>query len=337
MSLLSRIAPLALLAVAGCNRTETGAQTQAVRPRPSPSVGTAGDAIDVPMAAQQAGYLTRTYGPAPRIVTADDRTPGIAALFPWGFVGQERGGSARQNQDGSISILGHNGTTNAQLASATSDSAPGRFKGVAFGGGGYFEAVLQFDGWRGQSTNRDNQEGGWPAFWGMAVEHLALTGEDQVPGMPAGYENFIEMDFMEYNIEGLEKNDHVYSGSLINWYGRWGDSCDGQFCTIHNPYSSKIRQLPEDVDFSEYHAYGARWVPATDRSRGSISWYFDGVQIGRSVEWSKLTDLASMPPDRFGIGDRQHLAIMLGTGTQYPMTLRSVSVWQYSSAGNLHQ
>jgi hypothetical protein len=334
---MRRIALLVLLAAAGCNRTDTGAHLQAVLPPPAASAGAGGEVSDAPPAAQQAGYLTRTYGPTPRIVTADNRTAGIAALFPWGFVGQEWGGSARQNDDGSISILGHNGTTNAQLASATSDSVPGHFKGAAFGGGGYFEAVLQFDGWRGQSGNRANQEGGWPAFWGMAVEHLGATGEDQVPGKPAGYENFIEMDFMEYNIEGLEKNDHVYSGSLINWYGRWGESCDGQFCTIHNPYSSKIRQLPDGVDFSEYHAFAALWVPATDTSRGSISWYFDGVQIGKSVAWSRLTDLASMPPERFGIGDRQHLAIMLGTGTQYPMTVRSVSVWQRSAADNIYR
>jgi hypothetical protein len=295
-----------------------------------------------PLPAQRAGYLLRTYGPAPKLIASGQAATGgsatdTAGLFAWGFVGQELGGSASLNGDGSISIVGSNGTTNAQVASATSGAAAGSFQGIAFGGGGYFEAVLKFDGWRGQSSNPQSQSGGWPAFWGMAVEHLAQTGADQVPHQPAGYENFIEMDFMEYNIEGYQKNDYVYSGSLLNWYGLWGKSCKGMYCTIQNSYASKIRQLSAPVDFSTYHAYGALWIPASDTSEGSIQWYFDGVQVGERVTWSRLKDLTSMPPARFGIGDLQHLAIMLGTGTQYPMTVQSVSVWQRSDASNLRK
>jgi hypothetical protein len=291
-----------------------------------------------PAPAQHAGYLVRTYGPNPTLVTSTSSAANTAGLFAWGFAGQALGGSASPNSDGSISIIGGNAGTNAQVASATSGAAAGSFNGIAFGGGGYFEAVLKFYGWQHQSENPNSQSGGWPAFWGMAVEHLARNGAAQVPRQTAGFENFIEMDFMEYNIENTQSNDTVYSGSLINWYGVWGQSCSSsgpRYCNIMNSYASKIRQLPAAVNFSDYHAYGALWIPATDSSDGSIRWYFDGVQIGQTVTWVKLTNPSAMPPSPFAIGDLQHLAIMLGTGSQYPMTVSSVSVWQKSTANNL--
>jgi hypothetical protein len=67
---------------------------------------------------------------------------------------------------------------------------------------------------------------------------------------------------------------------------------------------------------------------------GYIQEYFDGAPIGRRVSWSKLKNLSAIPPTPFGIADLQHLLLILGTGTQYPMTLRSVSVWQLSDANN---
>ena len=292
-----------------------------------------------PAPAQQAGYLLRTYGPNPALVTSTSTAANTAALFAWDFNGQLLGGSASPNSDGSISIVGGNAGTNAQLASAKSGSAAGSFEGIAFGGGGYFEAVLKFDGWQGQSSNSNSLAGGWPAFWGMAVEHLAQTGGDQVPDQAAGYENFIEMDFMEYNIENLQGNDFVYNGSLNNWYGVFGQTCPGAtpYCSVDNPYPSKIRQLADTVSFSDYHTYGALWVPATDTADGYIQWYFDGAPIGQQVSWTQLTSLWATPPSpfSFGIGDLEHLVVILGTGTQYPMTVGSVSVWQQAGDNNL--
>jgi hypothetical protein len=282
------------------------------------------------------GYSVRTYGPNLTLVTSTTTAPNTAGLFAWDFVGEATGGSASPNSDGSVSIVG-GGTqgNNSQVASAKSGSAAGSFEGIAFGGGGYFEAVLKFDGWQGQSGNSKSQSGGWPAFWGMSVEHLAITGGDQVPGQAAGYENFIEMDFMEYDLENGQGNDEVYGSTLINWYGKWGQSC-GSYCIIMSSYASKIRQLASTVNLSDYHAYGALWVPATATADGYIQEYFDGVQIGERVSWSKDTNLsAATPSPPFAIADLQHIAIMVGTGTQYPMTLQSVSVWQQSGANNL--
>jgi len=318
----------AFLMLSGCGDSSATAAAPVVPP-PVP-----------PAPAQQAGYLVRTYGPNLMLVTSTSTAANTAGLFAWDFIGQALGGSLSPNSDSSISIVG-GGTqgANSQLASAKSGSAAGSFEGIAFGGGGYFEAVLKFDGWQGQSANPKSQSGGWPAFWGMSVEHLAITGGDQVPGQAAGYENFIEMDFMEYNIENGQGNDEVYSGSLINWYGVFGQTCPGAtpYCSIDNPYPSKIRQLADTVNFSDYHTYGALWVPATDTADGYIQWYFDGAQVGERVSWTQLTSLWATPPSpfSFGIGDLQHLVLILGTGTQYPMTVGSVSVWQQAGNNNL--
>src|ERR1039458_1200527 len=314
----------AFLMLSGCGDSSATAAAPVVPP-PVP-----------PAPAQQAGYLVRTYGPNLMLVTSTSTAANTAGLFAWDFIGQALGGSLSPNSDSSISIVG-GGTqgANSQLASAKSGSAAGSFEGIAFGGGGYFEAVLKFDGWQGQSANPKSQSGGWPAFWGMSVEHLAITGGDQVPGQAAGYENFIEMDFMEYDLENGQGNDEVYGSTLINWYGKWGQSC-GSYCIIMSSYASKIRQLASTVNLSDYHAYGALWVPATATADGYIQEYFDAVQIGERVSWSKDTNLsAATPSPPFAIADLQHIAIMVGTGTQYPMTLQSVSVWQKSGANNL--
>jgi len=157
----------------------------------------------------------------------------------------------------------------------------------------------------------------------------------RVPGQALGYEDFIEMDFVEYNIENIQANDYVYSGSMIDWNGVFGQTCSNSYCAIENSYTSKIRQLPETVDFSVYHSYGALWVPATADTDGYLQWYFDGAPVGQQVSWPELTDSSVVPPPPFGIADQQHLVVILGTGTQYPMTISSVSVWQKSRADNL--
>jgi len=37
----------------------------------------------------------------------------------------------------------------------------------------------------------------------------------------------------------------------------------------------------------------------------------------------------------FGVADLQHVALVLGTGTPYEMTISQISVWQASTNNNL--
>lgn len=322
------ISLLACLALSACGGGSSGGMAMPVT-------------TTAPAPAAAHGYTMLTYGPNPQLLDSTTQASGVAGLFDWSFVGQTTGGSATANGDGSISLIGSGNSAHAQVASATRGAAPGSFVGIAFGGGAYFDAVIKFDGWQGQSANAGSLVGGWPNFWGMAIEHLAQNNSDQVPGEPSGYEDFAEVDFMEYNIAYTQQSDDVYSGSILNWYGIYAETCPSPpkiYCVQQNSYDSKLRSVAASVNFSDYHHYGALWVPATATTDGYIEWYFDGQAIGATASWSKLQNAGVMPPSPpFAILDQQHLAVMLGTGSQYPMTVQSVSVWQRSAANNLVQ
>ena len=80
------------------------------------------------------------------------------------------------------------------------------------------------------------------------------------------------------------------------------------------------------------------WIPATPTRRGSFSFYFDGVQVGPTTPYAAFQDQAPPPsffsPWLFGIIDRQHLVLILGSNSG-PLRVRSVNVWQASGANNL--
>jgi len=97
---------------------------------------------------------------------------------------------------------------------------------------------------------------------------------------------------------------------------------------------------PSNIDWTQYHKIGFLWVPATSSTNGSATYYLDRQQMGDAATWAQFTGQSPPPtgqPWTFGILDSQHLAIMIGTGTNQPMTVQSVNVWQASAAGNLVQ
>ena len=95
---------------------------------------------------------------------------------------------AVQNSDGSVTINPGGDDYGAMLCTAT--RGPGiTFTGVAFGGGGYFQATMKFSG---------------PAsFWANDIENMngvsSGVGPNQSPGQATGYGDWIETDFAEFN------------------------------------------------------------------------------------------------------------------------------------------
>jgi hypothetical protein len=98
---------------------------------------------------------------------------------------------------------------------------------------------------------------------------------------------------------------------------------------------------PANTDFREYHRYGVLWVPATKQTQGYLQYYFDGKPTGDRLSWSQYNDEPPPPgksaPWTFGVVDRQHMVLILGTGNNLPMTVRWVNVWQKSDSQNIHQ
>jgi hypothetical protein len=62
--------------------------------------------------------------------------------------------------------------------------------------------------------------------------------------------------------------------------------------------------------------------------------------MGADRRWTKFDNQPPPPtnqPWAFGRLDQEHLVLILGTGPNEPMTIRSVNVWQASDSNNLHQ
>jgi hypothetical protein len=282
-------------------------------------------ATPVPAAAAAVGYNTRTFGPA---VTLG------ANWFPWSFYGSvPPAGGAVQNADGSLSITGLAGNTyGGNVASAQHIATGNKWSGNAFGGGAYFEAVLSFTN---QGTGPYNNGG--PAFWALDIEHTS-QGPYVVnwPGQPATYNDFFEVDFMEYD---TGKANGLQNG-IGNWYGASGTG-------THNPYvalgfSSDCYGcvlVPASTNFAIPHKYGALWMPATASTQGYLKFYFDDVEVGPPFVWNKCPTVMPPPPVNGSTAmcgmDQRHMMLILGTGTDQPMTVQSVSVWQISAANNL--
>jgi hypothetical protein len=283
--------------------------------------------IGPPLAAVEAGYTVNTFA------TNRAFTPATVDLkltyrtgfqwYLWNFFHepgrldglQVQGGVANTSRPGSNGVIASAGRT------------PQGFVGTAFGGGGYFEAEIAFD------PATIDQKQGFPAFWAMAVEHLAESGE-QWPGAPEGYRHFFELDIFEYDRAPEEAN--VYGTTLHDWYGVYRKTC-ASYCAVSTPYGDGTVRAPPTTDWRRFHRIGVLWIPAVSATPGSIRYFFDGTEVGSPVRYHALggepPPVSIAAPWRFGIADRQHLVLILGSGST-PMKIRSVKVWQRSAVAN---
>lgn len=276
---------------------------------------------NAPSPAVQAGYRRQTFYSkmaASRIDTHLTKADGFE-WYPWSFFGNQVPGPEQfvaGRTLGRLDLTGGAGTANGQLATAAK-TATGQWVGHTFAGGGYFEVEMAFD----PSTLTPG--GGYPAFWSMAIEHLAV-GDEHWPGQVLGYDHFIELDFFEYMV-AADKGANWYGVNLHDKYGVWPN-----WTNIALPYSEVTRQAPVDTNWTDYHRIGCLWVPATWQSQGMASFFFDGNQVGNAVTWGYFDPNSQPPPGtaRFGILDHQRLALILGTGAGQELSVRSVKVWQ---------
>jgi hypothetical protein len=257
--------------------------------------------------------------------------PGYQWYFA-NFFGQvPQSATTTLNNDGSATVADFGANENTTLSSAAQISSAPYFRGTAFGGGGYFEATLAFN------AATINTSTGWPAWWSMALEHLVGLPGQQWTGQASGYTHYIEPDFMEKE----DTNSTDFGGAVHDWYGVYLTTCSGQvYCNYATPYNIANRVLPAATNFSQYHRYGLLWVPATATKSGSITYFFDGVQVGSTINYTQYTNQAPVPtattPWTFGVIDKQHLVLILGTGASTPMQVQSVTVWQASTANNMY-
>jgi hypothetical protein len=253
-------------------------------------------------------------------------------------------GNPTQNSDGSLNLPGTSYSTGgANVCTALQTTTGNKWKGIAFGGGAYFEAALSFTGESDQSFPN-----GGPAFWALDIEHTSI-GPYKVswPGVANNssndpYDDFFEVDFMEWDFPT------GYQFGIGNWYGYPPTQ------STHNPTDQYGHNIvgslltPAGTDFSKTHRYGTLWVPSTGsgqttKTQGYLQNYFDGVALGPKFYWDYHDPDAGgypAPPPVNGSTamsgmDFRHMFLLLGTETEHPMTVYSVNVWQASTANNL--
>jgi hypothetical protein len=264
-------------------------------------------------------------------------TPPIGIGFPTG----SGAGTAIMTNAGISSMASlHSGTLSSNTISG--------IVGEAFGGGGYFEATFQYNPSNTVHTN------GWPAWWADAMEHLK-SGEGTNHSQfwwyydtigysnSTGFVHYPETDFFEDNIQ----QGVYYGGTMIDWYGTYTNLGGGvtNFSSVESPWPDKTLKYPANTVFNVSHKYGWLWVPATVRSNGTATFYFDDVPYSTQViSWEQYQGQApytnlvnqSTNPWTWSILDQEHLGIILNTPTNEPMIITSVNVWQANNHWDIH-
>ncbi len=213
-------------------------------------------------------------------------------------------------------ILTLAGDHNTQIATAAPNGLPQGWAGKVFGGGGFIEARIAF------APTDQPRKTQWPAFWSMAIEHMAGTA-------PGTFEHYIEDDFFE-NDTGFAGADS-YGGAMHDWFGVYKQTCPGKaYCSFSNNgdlgLDNFVIHVPPTTDWRQFHVFAQLWTPATPRHEGSVQYYFDNMPTTDKIIWPYAATPAQTAP--FGIIDQDHLVIILSTGGGQTMQVAWVGIWQ---------
>jgi hypothetical protein len=160
---------------------------------------------------------------------------------------------------------------------------------VLISGGFFAEATLS---WTGNAKWLPGN--GWPAWWGTVD--------------PPGIYPSTEADFLE-----AMSGSTGYNGGLHNWLSQTSDINTGGLTGGSFP-------VPVGTDFSQPHRFGFLSVPATRNTQGSARWFFDGQQVGPTVNIRYGGTFSTLGTEQ--------IKLYLGSGTVNPMTVYEADVWQ---------
>ena len=121
------------------------------------------------------------------------------------------------------------------------------------------------------------------AFWANDIESMAGSSAGDLklrhwPGQADKFGNWIEVDIAEFDA-GLEQQMGIAIHNFYGYSGLPGVSTLGSGSPV---------SVPPYTDFAEPHKYGFLWVPATRRTEGLAKWFFDDVQVGRTITWDRF-------------------------------------------------
>lgn len=296
---------------------------------------------DSPRQAREAGYLLNTFNSdvTKAEVDSDKLYRSGKAWYLYNFWGSDV--SARGivfPGDGPAYVINDGMNRNAQIASGARKQSrnPGTFVGTAFGGGAYFEATLAFDP---EQVRAAGLAAGWPSFWTLPVEVVLRDGMAQWHDQPKDYEQYAEIDIMEYGLIHKGYALRFYGSNVHHFYGIFRKTCSQGYCNHDLGLKDSLIELPHHVKLTDFHRYGLLWSPATDKRLGFLQRYFDDVPIGDRVSWRPMPINALPPPVgkewAFSVIDSAHHVLILGSSKSAPLHIKNVSVWQASDRDNI--
>ena len=315
------------------------------RPGIAPSGGTI-----IPAPASANGFTVHTLSTQSFNTSNVDTAATYASGFQWYIWNYFGHTESPSNISVAGGILSAHGTTgpNGQIVSAAFKATSPGYVGTAYGCGGYFTAQIAFNSLAVDLTK------GHPSWWMFALEHgspgFLISGSpttQQWTGQsinPRSYDHYSEIDQFEYDRVGYP---YGYGGQAVDWYGQFGITCATGYCLYLQPLNQTVRSPAAGTDWSLYHTIALLWIPAVgggSPTNGSLTFYFDDVQQGSSVSYSQfVNDGVQTPPPTastpwtFGVIDIQHMILAIGAGINGSgaINVKSVDVWQNSSACNV--
>jgi hypothetical protein len=202
-----------------------------------------------PPGAQSLGYVHLVFCVTPTTADIDASGNGASAkLYTGSWYDKVSRPLSSFSMSGQTLVIANGGSVSTQ----THHSLQGALPLLLAGAGFYVEFATRLS---------DNDPDHFPAVWLMPQEHNGKHS-DHMPGDPAGYERWMELDVDEggYNAGHL--------GTMINW---WGNAPPYE----HKNYSNGPPSM-FGMDRTQEHVFGLSYDPAGKK----ITWWVDGVDAG---------------------------------------------------------
>jgi hypothetical protein len=280
-------------------------------------------------------------------ITFDDEFDSISTVdmsntqapgFKWyltAFFGNSLFSSANVSMTGGVLTISSGNRPGYCLWSAvpTPSHVSPYYNGTVFSGGFYVEASIAFDNTLVTNPSVD----GFPVLWLESIQHaLSYPGNsplaanaDRWPGQASGYEHWVEDDFFAYDFNAGGANPTKYSSPVLDWWGIFNSTCTPSYCLTQN---GNIITLGATT-WTSFHRVGRLYTPGTPGNnwQGSITAYFDGVQVGATITWTGNQGNGTPAPTGtflYSAVDAEALVLILATGTGQPLQIDYVRVWQ---------
>jgi hypothetical protein len=193
------------------------------------------------------------------------------------------------------------------LESAVTNGTGYTGNAINMANGAYFEIQMQADPVLGNGAT------GWPSFWSMPLEYFLGSAT-----------HFVELDFVEYP-GASPPTDMQFAIHDWNTVART------------NNQNTNVNSAATDANV---HTFGTLYLSSNfNGGSGLVRRFIDGVwDYDRGVSFTTTGGCSpgATPANPNGIFSEiqgMHHVLILTAGTNWPMTVKHVAVWQQSAAG----